>query len=439
MSRLADTSQILVVDDDYHMRLALKESLSRVGYGVALAEDGAAACEAMKKAAFDLIITDVRMPRKNGFDVLASIKDGLSFVPVIIVTAYATIQDAVRAIKEGAFDYIQKPFDTETLYAVVKRAMGLNAGKIIYASRCMKEVLVNAEKVARTDATVLIQGESGVGKELVAKYVHERSPRAGGPFVAVNCAALPENLLESELFGYEKGAFTGALSRKPGKFELADGGTLLLDEVTEMDLRLQAKLLRVLQEREIEVLGSRRPTRVDVRVVATTNRDIRRAVEEGKFREDLYYRLNVFPLTVPPLRERKEDIPVLVAYFLKKYAKGLDVRVAEEAIVFLKEKSWKGNVRELENTIARACILSDYSVITLSHLADQESARKDPAPSSVRDMEMKLIIDTLKSVGGNRTHAASLLGITVRTLRNKIREYRGMGIPVPQGGLNGSH
>lgn len=425
-------TNILVVDDDMHMRLALKESLSKVGYTISLAEDGMAAVEAVRKSPCDLIITDVRMPRKNGLELLQSIRAGESFIPVILITGYGTVHDAVTAIKGGAFDYIQKPFDAETLYGVVKRALGQNSGNIIHASKAVQDVLLNAQRVAKSDATVLILGESGVGKELVAKYVHQHSDRKAGPFVPVNCAALPENLLESELFGYEKGAFTGASIRKPGKFEIADKGTVLLDEVTEMDLRLQAKLLRVLQEKEIEVIGSRFPKTVDVRVVATTNRDIKKYVEEGKFREDLFYRLNVFPIVVPPLRERREDIPVLVGHFLKKFAKAMDVSVSDEAMEFLKGRNWKGNVRELENVIARACILSDYSQIKLSHVKDEEE-RKEIKPSSVREMEMKLILETLTSLDGNRTRAASILGITVRTLRNKLNEYRSLGIQVPSG------
>jgi len=424
-------TNVLVVDDDYHMRIALEASLTKAGYAVALAEDGVKAVDVIDKGPFDLVITDVKMPRLGGIDLLRHIRKESPFLPVILVTGYGTVQDAVAVIKEGAFDYIQKPFNTEMLYAVVKRALGVNGGKIIHSSRPMKDVLLRAERVAQSDMTVLVLGESGVGKELVARYVHEKSDRNQQPFVAVNCAALPENLLESELFGYEKGAFTGAATRKPGKFELADRGTILLDEVTEMDLRLQAKLLRVLQEREVELIGSRYPKKIDVKVIATTNRNIGRLVEDGKFREDLYYRLNVFPIVIPPLRERREDIPVLTAYLLKKYSKGMDVTIDGEAMKVLQEKTWKGNVRELENTVARACILSNYSVIKVTHLADMEQAR-DGDMGSMKEMELKMIMNTLKSVGGNRTKAAGILGITVRTLRNKLNDYRQMGLAVPQ-------
>jgi DNA-binding NtrC family response regulator len=423
-------TSVLVVDDDYHMRIALKETLTKMGCTVSMAEDGAKAVEEIHRKMFDLIISDVKMPLLNGVDLLKHVRESLPYLPTILITAYATVQDAVKAIKEGAFDYIQKPFSADALYSVVKRALGENGGRIIYTSRAFKEVLVKADRVARSDATVLVLGESGVGKELVSRYIHDNSDRADKPFVPVNCAALPENLLESELFGHERGAFTGAQGRKPGKFELADRGTILLDEVTEMDFRLQAKLLRVLQEKEVEVIGARFPKKVDVRVIATTNRNITKLVEEGRFREDLYYRLNVFPIVVPPLRERKEDIAPLVAYLLKKYAKGMDVRVEEEAMAFLKERNWKGNVRELENMIARACILSDYSVIKLTHLQDMDVLR-DSQVGSVKDMETKLILNALKAVKGNRTKAASILGITVRTLRNKIRDYREMGFDIP--------
>jgi two-component system response regulator FlrC len=429
---------ILVVDDDYQMRVALSEALIKAGYEVRAAEDGRVAMESIKQRGCDLVITDVKMPYINGIDLLGRLKKAQCSLPVIVITAYGTVEHAVNAIKEGAFDYIQKPFDAETLYGIVERALGLDSGKIVCSSRAMKEVLLKAKAVAKTDATVMVMGESGVGKELISRYVHESSERREMAFVAVNCAALPENLLESELFGYEKGAFTGAGVRKPGKFEIADKGTILLDEVTEVDLRLQAKLLRVLQEREVEVIGSKYPKKVDVKVIATTNRNLAKLVQEGKFREDLYYRLNVFPIVVPPLRERREDIPELTAHLLKKYARGTDTRISAEAMDYLMKKGWKGNVRELENAVARACILSDYTVIEPAHLQDPCDGSEPVIPGmppdavgSVREMEMKLILDALKSMNGNRTKAAFVLGITSRTLRNKIREYRDLGVAVP--------
>jgi DNA-binding NtrC family response regulator len=429
---------ILVIDDDYHMRVALSEALLGAGYSVCSAEDGRVAMESISKASYDLVITDVKMPYINGIDLLSRIKKDFASVPVVVITAYGTVEHAVSAMKEGAFDYIQKPFDADALYQVVQRALGSESEKIVCCSRSMKEVLIKAQQVARSDATALIMGESGVGKELISRFIHENGDRKDMPFVAVNCAALPESLLESELFGYEKGAFTGATSKKLGKFEIADNGTILLDEVTEMDMRLQAKLLRVLQEREVEVIGSRFPKKVDVKVIATTNRSLDKYVEEGKFREDLYYRLNVFPIVVPPLRDRREDIPQLVADLVKKHGRGADIRIDKESMNYLIQRSWKGNVRELENAVARACILSNYSVIKITHLQDPAEARESgresvsrDAVGSVREMEMKLILDALKSMNGNRTKAASVLGITSRTLRNKIKEYRDMGLAVP--------
>ncbi|MDW8002789.1 MAG: sigma-54 dependent transcriptional regulator [Deltaproteobacteria bacterium] len=425
--------KILVIDDDIEMRLALKEALSKEGYLVTLAEDGEKAKEALDKDFFDLVISDVKMPNLCGLELLKYIKERSAFLPVVLITAYATINDAVRAIKEGAFDYIQKPFTLEALYGVVKRAIRKTDGKIVYESKKMKEVLTAAEKVAKSDVTVLILGESGVGKELISRYIHEKSGRKDNPFIAVNCAAIPENLLESELFGFEKGAFTGATYRKAGKFELADSGTILLDEVTEMDLRLQSKILRVLQEKEIEIIGAKYPKKVDVRVIATSNKDVKRLVEEGKFREDLFYRLNVFPIVIPPLRERKEDIPPLVYHMIKKYSKGMDVRIEEEAMEYLINREWKGNVRELENAIARACILSDYTIIKVNHLKEVEMAKEERF-GSLEEMETKMIIEALRATHGNRTRAAKILGITPRTLRNKIKEYRRMGIEVPEWG-----
>jgi DNA-binding NtrC family response regulator len=423
-------ANVLLVDDDQHMRIAIKESLSRAGYAVSVAEDGVKAIGQIGKHPFDLVITDVKMPEIGGMEILKHIKRDLPYLPVILITAYGTVQDAVKVIKEGAFDYIQKPFDKEALYKVIERALGARNGSIVCESKAMKDVFSRALRIAGSDETVLLTGESGVGKEVVARYIHENSTRKDNPFIGVNCAALPDTLLESELFGYEKGAFTGANTRKPGKFEVADKGTILLDEVTEIDLRLQAKLLRVLQEKELEVLGGKASKKIDARVIATTNRDIRDIVREGKLRQDLYYRLNVLPVHIPALRERKDDIPELVACFLKKYSKGMDIRVEEKAMEYLMNSRWDGNVRELENVVARACVLSNYSVIKKMHL--EEMYEGGPSGNgSIRDIETRMILDTLRAKGGNRTRAAVELGINVRTLRNKLREFREEGIEIP--------
>ena len=410
----------------------------KAGYEVAAAEDGRAAMESVKQRACDLVITDVKMPYINGIDLLGRIKKEQCSLPVIVITAYGTVEHAVNAMKEGAFDYIQKPFDAETLYGVVQRALGLDSGKIVCSSRAMKEVLLKAKAVAKTDATVLLMGESGVGKELISRYVHENSERREMAFVAVNCAALPENLLESELFGYEKGAFTGAVTRKPGKFELADKGTILLDEATEMELRLQAKLLRVLQEREVEAIGAKYPKKVDVKVIATTNRNLARLVQEGKFREDLYYRLNVFPIVVPPLRERREDIPELAGHLLKKYARGTDTRISAEAMEYLMQ-------RRLEGERQGAGERDRQGVHPLGLHRHQARAPSGPGRGGrvaggrvdygrrglgERDGD-EADPGCAESMNGNRTKAASVLGITSRTLRNKIKEYRDLGVAVP--------
>lgn len=419
-------ARILVIDDDPQMRLALSEALGKAGFSVYTAEDGNTARELMSRSCFDLVITDVRMPGGDGFDILRYVKEKFPFLPVILITAYASVDSAVSAMKAGAFDYVEKPFSIDSLYSKVKRALGDGSGRIVFKSRKMKEVILAAKKVAKTDFTVFIIGESGVGKELISRFIHEMSNRKDKPFIPVNCASIPETLLESELFGFERGAFTGATYRKAGKFELADGGTILLDEITEMDMRLQSKILRVLQEKEIEVIGSKYPKKVDVRVIATTNRDVRKLVEEGKFREDLFYRLNVFPIYVPPLRERKEDIPPLVEHMIKKYSQGKDVRIEDQAMEYLMSKEWKGNVRELENAIARACILSDYSVIKVEHLKELELNEVWRA-GSLEEMEIKMILETLKLTGGNKSKAARILGITARTLRNKLKAYSKMG------------
>ncbi|MBW1701928.1 MAG: sigma-54-dependent Fis family transcriptional regulator [Deltaproteobacteria bacterium] len=439
---------ILVVDDEQDMRVALTHALSRSGHSVETASSGFEALEKFKSEEFGLVITDVKMPEMSGMEVLEGIKKLSPQVPVIMITAYGTVNNAVEAMKEGASDYILKPFDSEILESAVKRACTNSNGKksievysngnsetkkIITQDSKMVEILNLAKNVAPSNATVLILGESGTGKELLASYVHQHSGKSKGPYVAVNCTALPESLAESELFGHEKGSFTGAASRKIGKFELANHGTILLDEISEMAMPLQAKLLRVLQEREIDRVGGNRPVPIDVRIIAISNIDLKKAVKEGKFREDLFYRVNVIPLTVPPLRERKGDIPLLANYFLEKYSSADNKKmkeIAEETISLLLQYDWKGNIREFENTIERAVLLGKGETLLPKHLflEEPESNGKEPFPIrtglSVKEMERELIFQTLKEVNGNRTHATKMLGISIRTLRNKLREYK---------------
>lgn len=440
---------ILVIDDEAGMRAAIRETLIRVGYDVTTASNGFEAISKLKENNFHLVLTDMKMPRMNGLEVLRKVKKQIPHLPVIMITAYGTIDTAVEAMKEGAFDYIIKPFSTEKLESVVNKALlnidqksltqrdfsqiKINQKKeIVTKNKKMLEILEIAEEISKSNSTVMIQGESGTGKELLACYIHKSSQRRDKPFIAINCAALPEGLLESELFGHEKGSFTGAIARKIGKFELANNGTILLDEISEMEHQLQAKLLRVLQEYEIDRVGGRIPIPIDIRIISTTNKDLKEEVKKGNFREDLFYRLNVIPLTIPPLREKKGDISILADHFLKKYSKrnGKKVsRISEETIDLLKKYYWKGNVRELENVIERAVVLCDGDVILPKNLFmneefDNEESISVRAGVSLREMERQLIFKTLDEVGGNRTHAAKILGISIRTLRNKLNEYK---------------
>lgn len=442
---------ILLADDDHDMRYALRETLTRCGYTVDTVTDGDEAIEKFSEKRFDMVITDVKMVNSSGIQVLKEIKKRSPETPVILITAYGTIDNAVEAMKLGAFDYLIKPFSIDALEDVVKR--GLNsataADKTISAGKMKSEIIANdanmirilkiAEEVALSDVTVLIDGESGTGKEVLARFIHNRSTRSSGPFVAINCAAIPDGLLESELFGYERGSFTGAINKRTGKFIQAHRGTLLLDEISEMSLPLQAKLLRVLQEREVDIIGGREPVDVDIRVIATTNRSLKNEVEEGRFREDLYYRLNVFPLSLPPLRERKTDIPLLVEYFIRKHRnirgnKSPVTAISGDAIEVLLNHGWKGNIRELENVVERGILIAGSDTMFPEHLViDERSEGEKPASIinagvSVYEMERALIIKTLEEVEGNRTKAAKLLGIGVRTLRNKLKEYRTEGM-----------
>jgi two-component system response regulator FlrC len=443
--------KILVVDDEAGMRLALSEVLKRCGYQVAAAQDGVEALRQLEVSCFDLVISDVKMPRLDGMAMLQKIRERIPDLPVIMITAFGTVDKAVEAMKMGASDFIQKPFSLEDIESMVHRLFdrersagkapvnggGRGTTEIITQNKHMLKLMDLARTIARSQASVLVCGESGTGKELFARLIHESSPRNQGPFVAVNCAAIPENLLESELFGHERGSFTGALFQRIGKFELANHGTILLDEVSEMNSNLQAKLLRVLQEFEIDRIGGKKPVKLDVRVVATTNLSLEKEMREGRFREDLYYRLNVIPIKIPPLRERREDIPLLTRYFMKRYSEKIGKTVnelTEDALHYLQNLTWKGNVRELENLIERAVLITCDLNISLHHLTmfeetaaqplREESAFRPQAGISMREMEKSLIIETLNQVEGNRTHAAKMLGISIRTLRNKINEYR---------------
>ena len=456
--------KILIADDEPQMRNALRVALQESGYDTTLVSDGKKALEEAQKRSYDMIITDMKMPGLSGLELLERARKDNLAPSVVLITAYGTIDVAVAAMKMGAFDFLRKPFAMADLEAVLSRAFGepfadgtpethqvfasrrQEVREIVTSSPALKEILYLAKRVALSELTVLITGESGTGKELVARLVHQESRRAKNPFVAVNCAAVPDNLLESELFGYEKGAFTGANNSRQGKFELASGGTLLLDEIGEMPTALQAKLLRVLQEREVDRVGGRFPIPIDTRVIVTTNCNLAERVEDGTFREDLYYRINVVPLDLLPLRDRKEDIITLASYFCQKHSQEigkLTKYLSEEAASFVLDYDWPGNVRELENAIQRGVALSMGDRIEIYDLIWDERRKRMPASdvadglqpfvkdvvqvevgASLAEMERKLIFATLKNTGNNRTKAAELLGITVRTLRNKLHLYR---------------
>ncbi len=419
---------ILVVDDDPQMRVALKETIRRLGYDTVACENGEEALKRLGQGSFSLVVTDMNMPVVDGLRLLRQAKSVAAPLPFLVITGFGTVENAVETMKEGAVDYLMKPFSFETLRKAIERIIAKETceKELLTANPEMKRLIALAGNVATSDLTVLVHGESGTGKELLARYVHKVSRRAGKPFVAVNCAAIPDNLLESELFGHEKGAFTGAIEKKVGKFELADGGSLLLDEIGEMSLILQAKLLRVLQEREIDRVGGKLPIPVDVRVIVTTNRDLRKECEEGRFREDLFYRLNVLPLRMVPLRERREDIPLLSVHFLQKFSAAAGKGVSgftDDALNCLADRTWRGNVREVENVIRRAVCICSGEVITTDDLMLEEGGDGPGACGRLRDMERDLILKTLGQVNGNKTKAAKILGVSVRTIRNKMHEY----------------
>lgn len=443
--------KILVVDDDSLVRDFLSEALSRIGFWVDLASTGEEALEKIKKEDYDIILSDIRMPNMDGMELLKIVKDYLPDAKVIMMTAYGTVQNAVDAMKLGAFDYVMKGFSPDEIELVLKRALDhkqliwenkllrseviekYRFENIVGKSPQMQKIFELVEGVADTKATVLITGESGTGKELIAKAIHYHSSRREGPFIRINCAAIPEGLVESELFGHEKGSFTGAIRQSQGRFELADRGTLLLDEISEISPHLQAKLLRVLQEREFERVGSGIPIQVDVRIITTSNRDLKELIEKGKFREDLFYRLNVVPIHIPSLKERKEDIPALAQYFLRKYNEENNRRIesiSQKVYEMFMEYSWPGNVRELENYIERAVVTAKGKILTPRDFPKELSFGKIKLPSgeieigsTISEAERKLILKTLTVHGGNRTKTADILGISTRTLRNKLHEY----------------
>jgi DNA-binding NtrC family response regulator len=452
-----ETRMVLIVDDEPSMRTALSETVRRLGYQVRGAIDGVDAIEQIERIKPWLVVTDLKMPRLTGLELVKAIKQKSPQTFIVLMTAFGTVETAVEAMKYGANDYLLKPFSTDLLERVILNLQAttatdeqegpatLEARAILTQDPGMIRLLTTLEGVAASQATVLISGESGTGKELMARYIHARSPRAHRPFVALNCAALPDSLLESELFGHERGAFTGAIQKKLGKFEMAHTGTLFLDEISEMNLGLQSKLLRVLQEREVDRIGGREPVPVNIRVIATTNRSLYHEVTQGRFREDLFYRLNVFPVTVPPLRDRSGDIPLLARHFLRSSAQrnGLTMpTLSERAIADLQQRPWKGNVRELENVMERAILVATGGAVDVDHLMPgdgtvpvREVGAVDTlvtasAHGSLWEMERDLIFKTLARVKENRTHAAKELGISIRTLRNKLREYRDMGYQV---------
>jgi DNA-binding NtrC family response regulator len=435
-------NRVLVVDDEPAMRAALHGHFVRRGWLVDAVPGVGSAVSKFKEHRHPLVITDIRMPDGNGLELMREIRAISPEAAIILLTAYAHVPDAVRAIREGACDYLVKPVSFEQLEATAQRVLGRNQVDVgsetsfVGHSFALLKVLARARQVAKTDADILIEAESGTGKELLARMIHRLSSRKDRPFVAVNCAACPETLLESELFGHVKGAFTGATVTKPGKFELASGGTLLLDEIGEMPLALQPKLLRVLQERELDRLGDTRTFQINLRVIATTNQPLWAAVQQGKFREDLFYRLNVIPLALPPLRERSEDVPELAQHFAQRYAlPGLAPVLSPEFHAGLVARSWPGNVRELANFVRRAMALSPNGELGMEALREAEIT--EPVRSSeslrpgisLRDAERQLLISTLAATGGNRSRAAEMLGVSLRTVRNKIRDY---GLP-PRG------
>jgi DNA-binding NtrC family response regulator len=444
--------KVIVLEDDAIVRNNLEQCLRRRRYDVAAVSTIAAAQDCLNKDNFDVVFLDVRLPDGDGTDLLKSIQQRPQKPLCIITTGFGTVESAVECMKNGAFDYLIKPFSNEQIEVTLRKAeeftqlLKVNRflsqeddgeHDLLGQSAPMESLRQLVRKVARTQATVLIQGESGTGKELVARALYRESPRANAPFIRVNCAAVPENLIESEFFGHEKGAFTGAMNKREGRFELAHGGTILLDEISEISPSVQAKLLRVLQERELERVGGNRTIKVDVRVIATTNRNLEQSVEKKEFRQDLYFRLNVVPIHVPSLRERIEDLPMLAEEFMRRFSRKHGVHVkgfTDDALRTLNHHNWPGNVRELQNVVERAVILcGDSGMLEPAHLglvvADVPAVSSVTATgaggrlSTLNEVEKRHIISAVEQCHGNRTHAAKLLDISIRTLRNKLKEY----------------
>ena len=446
------SERILIVDDEPSIRKVLSAHLRRFGHEVETADDGAAAISLLQEHDFALVVTDLKMPQVDGMALLRWVLSHRTDLPVILITAHGTVENAVEALKQGAFDYVTKPFDADELHGVITKALATRIRRIARAGRDgartiivgetsqIREVFRLIDKVAQSPTTVLVTGESGTGKELVARSIHEGSDRAEGPFIQVNCGAIPENLFEAELFGYEKGAFTGAVTSKPGRFELAHQGTLFLDEVGELPRDMQVKLLRALQERQIDRVGGVQPVDVDVRIVAATNADLEAAVQHGAFRQDLYYRLSVFPIRLPPLRERVEDVPLLVEHFLERFNVRLSKqvqRVTPDALAALMANPWHGNIRELENLMERAVLLAEGDAIAIDDLPGLRGGFSLPISADELDdlglkeyvrvhtarLERARIQRVLEAEDGNVTRAARRLGISRKSLQTKMKEY----------------
>ncbi len=449
-------TKILIVEDDHGLREALVDTLLLGGYQVTPVESAESALVKLSEQSFDLVVSDIQMQGMNGLSLLKSVKAKYPKLPLVLMTAYANVNDAIQAMRDGATDYLSKPFAPQVLLNLIGRyapAQKVESRDPVVGDPSSKDLLNLAGKVARSDATVMVLGPSGSGKEVLSRYIHDQSKRSDAPFVAINCAAIPENMLEATLFGYEKGAFTGAIQACPGKFEQAQQGTILLDEITEMDLALQAKLLRVLQEREVERLGGRKTISLDVRVIATSNRDVKEAVAQGKFREDLYYRLNVFPITWLPLSQRVGDIVPLAKHLIARHCAQNNQAIPElsaGAVHKLSSHQWPGNVRELENVVQRALILCDGQELDSDDLLIEpdnqqifDSQRSNNTQvihqsddtnllgSELKVQEHQIILDALQSLNGKRKDVAEKLGISPRTLRYKLAKMRESGIELP--------